>query len=130
MSSKLYVSLARTLAVIVLLTLALACAAAWWWVHHPLKRQSDVVELSIEAGQTPREVAREWVDAGVQTSPWLLYQWFRWSGQSKMIRAGSYELRQGSTPQDLLRMLVRGDESLATVKLIEGWTFKRFRQEL
>ena len=130
MFPKLLVRFGRTLTLIVLLTLALASAAAWWWLHHPLQTHSDVIELSIEAGQTPREVAREWVDAGVQTSPWLLYQWFRWSGQSKMIRAGSYELRQGSTPQDLLRMLVRGDESLATVKLIEGWTFKRFRQEL
>lgn len=130
MFSKLFVRLGRTLTVIVLLTLALASAAAWWWLHKPLQTRGEVVELSIEAGQTPREVARAWVDAGVQTSPWLLYQWFRWSGQSKMIRAGSYELRQASTPQDLLRMLVRGDESLATVKLIDGWTFKRFRQEL
>lgn len=130
MSSKLSVNLGRTLTAIVLLSLALASAAAWWWLHRPLQTSSDVIELSIEAGQTPREVAREWVNAGVQTSPWLLYQWFRWSGQSKMIRAGSYELRPGSTPQDLLRMLVRGDESLSTVKLIEGWTFKRFRQEL
>ncbi|MGE5453385.1 MAG: endolytic transglycosylase MltG [Acidobacteriota bacterium] len=130
MSSKLFVRLGRTLIAIVLLVAALIGAAAWWWVHQPLTLRGDTVELSIEAGQTPRDVAREWAEAGVQVSPWMLYQWFRWSGQSKQIRAGSYELRSGSTPQDLLRMLVRGDESLSTVKLIDGWTFKRFRQEL
>lgn len=130
MSSNLFVRFGRTLLLLGFVSAALGAGAIWWWLHQPLSTRSDVVELSIEAGQTPREVAREWVDAGVETSPWVLYQWFRWSGQSKQIRAGSYELKQGATPRDLLNMLVRGDESLATVKLIEGWTFKRFRQEL
>ncbi len=64
------------------------------------------------------------------TSPELLYQWFRWSGQSRQIRAGSYEIQQGASARDLLRMMVQGDESLARVKLIEGWTFQRWREEL
>ena len=130
MSLKSIVRLGRALILLVAVAALALGGSGWWWVQQPLAMRADVVEVSVEAGQTPREVAREWVNAGVQTSPWLLYQWFRWSGQSKQIRAGSYELRTGSTPQDLLRMLVRGDESLATVKLIEGWTFKRFRQEL
>ena len=41
-------------------------------VQPPLAMRADVVEVSVEAGQTPREVAREWVNAGVQTSPWTL----------------------------------------------------------
>ncbi len=130
MSLKSIARWGRTLILLLVVAALTLLATGWWWVQQPLTTANEVVEVSIEAGQTPREVAREWVQAGVQTSPWLLYQWFRWSGQSKQIRAGSYELRTGSTPQDLLRMLVRGDESLATVKLIEGWTFKRFRQEL
>jgi UPF0755 protein len=130
MSSNLFVRFGRPLLLLGFVSAALGAGAIWWWLHHPLSTRGDLVELSIEAGQTPREVARDWVDAGVETSPWVLYQWFRWSGQSKQIRAGSYELKQGATPSDLLNMLVRGDESLATVKLIEGWTFKRFRQEL
>ena len=124
---------ARLIRVFVLLAVLLALtvgAAAWWWLQQPLTTREATAELSIEPGQTPREIAKAWVDAGVQTSPWMLYQWFRWSGQSRQIRAGSYELQPGATPQSLLRMMVRGDETLATVKLIEGWTFKRFRQEM
>ncbi len=109
---------------------ALVAAGGWWWLNQPLRLNAPSVELSVEAGSTPRDVARAWVDAGVETSPRLLYEWFRWSGQSRQIRAGSYELDTGATPRDLLRMMVRGDERLATVKLIEGWTFKRFRAEL
>lgn len=114
-----------------ILALALVLAAAvGWWLERPLSLRSPVVDLSIEAGSTPREIARDWVKAGVDTSPWLLYQWFRWSGQSRQIKAGSYELAQGASAHDLLRMMVRGDESLSFVRLIEGWTFQRFRQEL
>lgn len=101
-----------------------------WWLHQPLRLSAPSIELSVEAGSTPRDIAREWVEAGVDASPWMLYQWFRFSGQSRQIKAGSYELTLGSTPQDLLRMMVRGDERLSAVRLIEGWTFKRFRSEL
>ena len=56
--------------------------------------------------------------------------WFRWSGDAKRIRAGSYEIGVGTTPRELLRKMVRGDETLATVRLIEGWTFRQLRAEL
>lgn len=118
-------------ALILLAALALAVSAGvWWWLNQPLRLNAPTVELSVEVGSTPRDVARAWTSAGVEAPAWMLYEWFRWSGQSRQIRAGSYELETGATPRDLLRMMVRGDERLATVKLIEGWTFKRFRAEL
>lgn len=89
-----------------------------------------MVELSIEPGSTPREVAQGWVAAGVSTSPDLLYEWFRWSGQARRIRAGSYAVEPGTTPRQLLEKMVQGDEQLETVRLIEGWTFRQFRQAL
>jgi len=66
----------------------------------------------------------------VQTSPFLLYQWFRWSGRARQIRAGSYEISAGTTPIRLLEKMVRGDETLATVRFTEGWTFRQIRAEL
>jgi UPF0755 protein len=119
----------------VLLALVLVAAlaaggAAWWWLQQPLGLAEPTVELAIEPGTTPKDVAKGWVSAGVDAPPWMLYQWFKLSGQSRQIRAGSYELSAGATPRDLLRMMVRGDERLSAVKLIDGWTFKRFRTEL
>jgi UPF0755 protein len=118
--------------VLLLLTLsaALMVSAVVLWLHQPLRLKAPAIELSIESGDTPPQVAQAWVDAGVDTPTWALYQWFKLSGQARRIRAGSYELPRGATPKDLLRMMVRGDERLSTVKLIEGWTFKRFRAEL
>jgi UPF0755 protein len=118
---------------IILLALVVGGAAAGavaWWLQQPLPLASDSVELSIEQGELPRDIATGWVKAGVQAPPWALYQWFRWSGQAKRIRAGSYEIGRGTTPITLLEKMVRGDETLATVRLIEGWTFRQFRAEL
>ncbi|MDM4765165.1 endolytic transglycosylase MltG [Pelomonas sp. SE-A7] len=113
----------------VLVAAALA-GAAWWWLQQPLQLDKPAVELSIEPGMNPRAVAEAWVAAGVQTDGRLLYQWFRWSGQSRQIRAGSYEVHAGITPRELLAKMVRGDEVLEQVRLIEGWSFRQFRAAL
>ncbi|MEY3146186.1 MAG: hypothetical protein RL342_1857, partial [Pseudomonadota bacterium] len=75
-------------------------------------------------------VAQAVRDAGVDLSPLLLYGWFRLSGDSRRIRAGNYELEPGSTPRSLLRKLVRGEESLNSVTLVEGWNFRQVRAAL
>ena len=110
--------------------LAAGAAAAWWWVHAPLDLERPSVELSIEPGTSPREVAQRWVEAGVRTSPTWLYEWFRWSGEARRIRAGSYEIGPGTSPAALLARMVQGDETLETVRLIEGWTVRQMRAEL
>jgi UPF0755 protein len=120
----------RTLVVLVVLVVAAVAGASAWWLNRPLELAGDSVEVSIELGTPPRDVAMAWVQAGVQASPTLLYEWFRWSGQARKIRAGSYEINRGVTPMALLNKMVRGDESLAVVRLIEGWTFRQFRAEL
>ncbi|WP_425319569.1 endolytic transglycosylase MltG [Rhodoferax antarcticus] len=101
-----------------------------WWTHQPLSLRTPVVDLSIEPGTSARGVAQDAVDAGVLTSPHLLYWWFRLSGDSRRIRAGSYELQGDVTPRSLLSKLVRGEEALRAVTLVEGLTFKQFRQIL
>jgi UPF0755 protein len=120
----------RTLLFTLALAMAGAAAAAAWWLNQPLVLNAESVELSVEPGTAPRDIAQGWVQAGVQVSPLWLYEWFRWSGQARKIRAGSYEIGRGTTPIALLNRMVRGDESLATVKLLEGWTFRQWRAEL
>jgi len=121
--------LRRCLLLIVFAALA-AGGAAVWWLQAPLALAADSIEVSIEPGTSPREVANLWAQAGVRSNTFLLYEWFRWSGQARKIRAGSYQIGQGVTPRTLLDKMVRGDEVLATVRLIDGWTFRQFRAEL
>jgi UPF0755 protein len=113
-----------------LLTLGGLVVVTVWWLHRPLSLAAEMAEVFIEQGATARDAAQTVVSAGVQTSPILLEAWFRASGQARSIRAGSYEIDRSTNPIGLLAMLVRGDKTLATVRLQEGWTFRQFRDEL
>ncbi|AVS70294.1 endolytic transglycosylase MltG [Paracidovorax avenae] len=118
-----------------------AAGLGFWWLHHPLPQRAaagaataggtpGVLELEIEPGTTPRGVAVAAVEAGVDTDPRLLYAWFRLSGKDRLIKAGNYEIPPGTTPFGLLQKLVRGEEALRAVTLVEGWTFRQFRAAL
>jgi UPF0755 protein len=123
----------RFLLTIFLLAFFAAAGAAgwgWWWVHQPLRLPAPTVDLSIEPGTLPRGVAQAVKDAGVDVDPRLLYMWFRYSGQGRSIKAGSYELENGITPARLLSKLARGEESLSAVTLVEGWSFRQVRAAL
>jgi len=118
------------LLVLVVLAAAGASAWVWHWLDQPMPLASNTVELSIEPGTTPREVATAWVGVGVRVHPRLLYEWFRWSGDARRIRAGSYVVGPEVSPRQLLAKMVQGDEAFERVRLLEGWTLKQFRAEL
>ena len=119
----------RFLLLIVLLA-GVAFAAATWWLEQPLVLAADSVDVSIEPRTSARGVADTIAQSGVDVAPQLLYAWFRVSGKSRQIRAGSYEIERGTTPRSLLGKLVRGEESLQSLTLVEGWTFRQLRDAL
>ena len=105
-------------------------AAALWWVNHGIALPAPSTDLSIEPGRTPRGVAEDVAATGARVDARLLYWWFRLSGQDRQIRAGSYELETGITPKRLLAKLVRGDEAMRFVVLVEGWNWRQVRAAL
>jgi len=120
---------------ILLFTAALLLfGAALWWLHEPmalrLQPGSQVVDLEIEHGITANGVADTVVASGAEVPVLLLQAWFRFSGQARLIKAGSYEIVPGTSPRRLLSMLVRGEEALKSVTLVEGWTFSQVLQAL
>jgi UPF0755 protein len=107
----------------------LLIGAAVWWLHEPLTLQaqpgSSVLDLEVEPGMSAKGVAAAAVASGAKTQASWLYVWFRVSGESRQIRAGSYEISAGTSPRKLLSMLVRGEEALKSVTLPEGWSFNQ-----
>jgi UPF0755 protein len=116
--------------VLALLAAAAVAGAGWWWLHHPMRLAAPTLDLSIEPGTLPRGVAQAVRDSGVAVDPRLLYAWFRASGQGQKIKAGSYELERGITPERLLDKLARGEESLRALTLVEGWNWRQLRAAL
>jgi UPF0755 protein len=116
--------------VLALLAGGAMAAWAWQWWRAPLVLAQPQVELTIEPGTPVRTVVRNWVQAGVQADERLLFGAFRLSGDAQRIRAGSFVLERGDSPERLLRKMVRGEEVLEAVRLIEGWTFAQARAAL
>jgi UPF0755 protein len=127
--SKTWRSIKRAMGLL-LLTGLLTVAAAAWWLTQPLPLRQNTVDLSIEPGQSVRAMAQAAVQSGVDVPAFALYYLFKLSGQSRQIRAGSYEIDQRTSAWDLLQKVVRGEENLRSITLVEGWTWQQVRQAL
>ena len=124
----------KRLLVLMLCAGLLVGGAVGWWIHQPLPLHvppgSQVLDLEIEPGTPAQGVAEVVVASGVDVPATWLYAWFRLSGKARQIKAGSYEITPGTTPRSLLGMLVRGEESLKSITLVEGWNFNQLRAAL
>lgn len=105
-------------------------AAAAWWVNTPLPHSEPVIEFEVVQGDSARTVVNAMVNAGVEVHPELLYQYFRWSGKSHLIRSGTYELNAVDSPYTILEKLVQGVQITTSITLPEGWTFAQIRSRL
>jgi len=113
-------------AVLIAMTISLACAL--FWVFAPMAQREAVVDLSIEPGTSVRGVAEAVLASGVDVSPQAFWLLLRLSGKSRQLRAGSYEVTLGTSPWQLMQKLVRGDQSLRTLTVVEGWTLAQMRK--
>lgn len=123
----------RKLAVGLATLVVVLAALTGLWLTTPMGLRGSAtkaVDLAIEPGTSVREITVQVSSLGVQTEPQLLYWWFRLSGKDRQIKAGSYELSAATTPWSLLNTLVRGDESLRTVTIVEGWNLRQVRDAL
>ena len=122
------------LLIFALLLTALATGTAVWWLHDPMRLNlpagSQVLDLEIDPGTRAAQVAEAVIASGADVNVQLLQLWFRLSGKARQIKAGSYEIVPGTTPRSLLSMVVRGDQTLKSITLVEGWSFTQIRAAL
>ncbi len=124
--------LRRLLMLLVLVTSGLA-AVMVWWLQSPLPvdlRGREVLDVRIPPGTSARGVARLVVESGVRSPEWLLFAWFRVSGESRNMKAGAYEIDTATSPRRLLAKLVNGEQALRRVTLVEGWNYRQVLQAL
>jgi UPF0755 protein len=125
------ISFVKTLLALLVLSAVMA-AAAWWWVRQPLALPAGVqsVNVVLPAGSSVRAVAQAVTDAGVGVPSSALYWYFRASGKSGGLKAGTYEIEQGDTPQKVLNKLFNGLQSLRSMTMVEGWNIRQLRAAL
>lgn len=115
---------------LLILLLALSAGAFYSWFNRPLNLPADTVEFRVPAGTGLRGVVRVLEQAGVEVQGDFLVLAARLSGQEASIRAGTYGIERGISPRTLLDTLVQGKVLQVEVRLIEGWTFRQWRDLL
>jgi len=118
---------------IFLLFLAIGGAAAWlfWFASNPLSLHGGkTIDFSISPGSSLRSASQQMSDAGIGFAAWQFTVLARLLGKSAEIKAGSYELEQGTTPWLLLGKLTRGDVTQDEIVFVEGKTFRQLRAVL
>ena len=101
-----------------------------YWAGQPITAHQEAIDFTIEPGSGAHAAGQQIADAGVPIEPLLFNLLARLSGKSGKIKAGSYELKPGTTPLRLIDQLARGEFAQETLTIIEGWTFRQMRQAM
>jgi UPF0755 protein len=101
-----------------------------YWAKQPITTGEPSIDFTVAPGSSVGVAAQQIATAGVPVNPFLFALLARVTGKASRIKAGSYELKPGTTPRRLLTQLVRGEFAQESVTIIEGWTFRQMRQAL
>lgn len=111
--------------------LAAGAYGVWWWVmERTVPMQADRVDYVVEAGAGPKTIARTMRQAGIEIDEQQFALLARFSEQDKQLQAGAYEAVRGDTLWHLLERMAQGDMMQTRLTLVEGWDYRRIRQQL
>ena len=77
-----------------------------------------------------RSAITQMQEAGIEVQPTVLAWLARLNRVETGIKAGSYSVKQGVTPLQLLGKLTRGEVTQGELTLVEGWSFRQWRQRM
>jgi peptidoglycan lytic transglycosylase G len=112
---------AAALLVIVIVIGGAYAALRYYWLS-PTEKFAPPREVTIEKGESFRQIARALADAGVVRSEPVLRLYGRLSGTASEIKPGDYAFKGAERIPDVMRHLVRGDFIVVTVTIPEGLT--------
>ena len=101
-----------------------------YWAQQPITTDGEAIPFTITPGSGAHAAGQQIADAGVPIVPILFNLLARIEGKTSKIKAGSYELKPGTSPQRLITQLARGEFAQESLTIIEGWTFKQMRQAM
>ncbi len=112
------------------LTAAFAAVSGYvyWAGQQPIDPVAQT--FTVASGSGTLAIGRRLAAQGVIREPYSFALWARVRGHTHRLQAGEYELRAGYRMRDLLEQMVRGDVVQYTITLVEGWTFRQWREAL
>ena len=104
--------------------------AAGYYVTRPLAHPSLPFDFSLQPGSSLKSVARQMKLVGVLDDEQTFVYLGRTLGLAGQIKPGNYQLTKPASLYDLLQMVNKGRVAQSDLTVIEGWTFRQFRDAL
>ena len=121
--------LAAAILVIAIVVGGAYAAVSYYWLS-PTEKFAPPRELTIEKGESFRQIARALADAGVVRSALAIRLYGQMSQTARQIKPGDYAFNGGERIPDVMRHLVRGDFVVVTVTIPEGLTVHQIAERL
>ena len=113
-----------------LIVAVIVVGAAGYYISRPVTPPTLPFEFSLQQGSSLTGAAHQMQRAGViQDAPTFILLG-RSMGLSGQIKPGNYQLTQPASLLELLEMMSKGRVAQSDLTIIEGWTFKQFRDAL
>ena len=112
------------------LLLALSLGTVYWWANAPLAMRHAVTDFRVVQGSGLRAAVNQMQEAGIDLQSDLFALLAKWKRADTGLKAGSYSIKSGITPLELLSKLTRGEVTQGELTLVEGWTFRQWRSKL
>jgi UPF0755 protein len=122
--------LIKKLFTLLILLAVIVCAGLVYWARQPILASGQPIEFTIAPGSGLRSAMQQLAAAGAPVNPTLMTVLAKATGNSTKLKAGTYDLKPGTTPLKLLGQLVRGEFAQEALVVIEGWTFRQMRQAI
>ncbi len=125
---KLFIRLFGLLVIVITLLAAGAAIEYRHFIHTPLAIGASPLHYEIKAGTSLKTIAADLHRRGILAHPYYLVWLAQWQGKAQQIKAGEYEIKPGTTTPELLELWVAGRVVEYSLTIVEGWTFKQFRE--
>lgn len=114
----------------ILLSAIIVLGAVVYYVTKPLNITTLPVDFSLQPGSSLTSAARQLRQAGVIDNIQAFVLLGRGMGVAVKIKHGSYQLSEPLSMFELLEIVTKGRVAQSDLTIIEGWTFKQFREAL
>jgi UPF0755 protein len=109
----------------------LAAGIFVFWAQRPIIGPDQAsIKFTVQTGSSVHTSMQQIANSGVPVNPTMLAWLARLTGKASKLKAGSYDLKPGTTPLYLIEQLVRGEFAQESLVIIEGWTFQQMRQAI
>lgn len=109
---------------------AVAAGGIWRWANSPVALAVPQLDVTIKPHSSVRSVTAQLRRGGVPVQTDLFVLMTRVLGLQSQLKSGNYAFKAGVTPYEVLQKMALGDVNESVATIIEGWTFKRMRDEL